>query len=111
LWRDWTGLPFVFALWLCRSNVADSPELKELACKLTQARILLPIYFSEIAEKAPEADWMGRDRLLKYWRDNINYDLDNRKTTGLMTFFRKCSELGLIMSLPDLYFADTGNQD
>lgn len=107
LWRDWTCLPFVFALWLCRRDIADSPDMVELTSRLIKARILLPMYYPEIAEKALETIWMGHDRLLKYWRDNILYDLDNRKISGLNTFFKKCSELKLIESLPDLDFTDT----
>jgi len=102
LWRDWTGLPFVFALWLCRSEVAGTPELEELAGKLVKARDLLPLHYSEAAEKAPEALWMGHDRLLNYWRDNICYDLDENKIKGLALFYQKCFELGLINSVPDL---------
>jgi chorismate dehydratase len=110
LWRDWTGLPFVFALWLSRKDVAGRASLKELANKLIQARLLLPMHYSVIAGEAIETSWMGYDRLIKYWRDNILYDLDRRKITGLMTFFQKCSELGLINSVPDLCFIDMENQ-
>jgi len=110
LWRDWTGLPFVFALWLSRKDVAGRASLKELANKLIQARLLLPMHYSEIAGQAIETSWMGYDRLITYWRDNILYDLDRRKIKGLMTFFQKCSELGLINSVPDLSFIDMANQ-
>jgi chorismate dehydratase len=110
LWRDWTGFPFVFALWLCRNEVADSPVMKELACKLIKARILLPVHYSEIADKSLEAVWMGHDRLLKYWRENIQYDLEKPKLTGLMSFFQKSRELGLIGSVPELCFIDTESQ-
>ncbi|MDD5286752.1 MAG: menaquinone biosynthesis protein [Desulfuromonadaceae bacterium] len=106
LWREWTGLPFVFALWLCRSDVAESPKLKELANNLIQARILLPMHYAEIAERAHEASWMGYDRLLAYWRENIQYDLENRKISGLVTFYKKCRELGLITSVPELCFTE-----
>ena len=105
LWRDWTGLPFVFALWLCRSEVSGWLELKELSTSLIKTRTKLPEYYSTIAEQAPEAKWMGRDKLLSYWRDNISYDLDQRKISGLMMFYQKCSELGLIESVPALTFA------
>lgn len=108
LWRDWTGLPFVFALWLCRSDVADSPEIKLLADRLMQIRMLLPEYYSEIAKDAPEAVWMGQVRLLAYWRENIQYDFEKDKTSGLLTYFQKCSELGLITHVPELHFVDTG---
>jgi chorismate dehydratase len=105
LWRDWTGLPFVFALWLCRRGVADRPDLKELSERLIQTRTKLPDHYTEIAGKAPETLWMGRDRLLAYWRDNISYDLDQRKIFGLKLFYQKCGELGLIESVPALSFA------
>jgi chorismate dehydratase len=110
LWRDWTGLPFVFALWLCRSDVADTPAIKELAYKLLKARILLPVHYSEIADKSFEVAWMGHDRLLTYWRENIQYGLEEQKISGLMTFFQKCGELGLIESVPELHFIDTESQ-
>jgi chorismate dehydratase len=107
LWRDWTGLPFVFALWLCRADVADRPDLKGLADKLMQARMMLPKHYAEIAGSALEASWMGHARLLDYWRENILYDLDKWKISGLMTFFQKCRELELISSVPELFFVDT----
>lgn len=106
VWCDWTGLPFVFALWLCREGIAGSPLIKRLANNLVQARTLLPLHYEEIAEMSPEACWMGHDRLLAYWRDNIQYDLETRKTSGLNLFFTKCRELGLITSVPELRFTE-----
>jgi len=106
IWHDWTGLPFVFALWLCRIDVAENSDLKELAGQLIQTRLLLPEYYPEIAENALESSWMGSDRLLKYWRDNICYVLGKRELAGLVAFYEKCSELGLIASVPDLHFID-----
>lgn len=106
VWRDWTGLPFVFALWLCRDDIAESPLIKRLANNLVQARSLLPLHYAEIAEMSLEAGWMGYDRLIAYWRDNIQYDLEIRKISGLNMFFAKCCELGLITSVPELHFTE-----
>lgn len=107
LWRDWTGLPFVFALWLCRNDVADTLALKKLAGTLIKVRDLLPAHYAEAAGVAPEADWLGHDRLLAYWRDNICYDLDENKKLGLKLFYQKCCETELIHSVPELKFSDS----
>lgn len=105
MWYSWTGHPFVFALWLCRNEVAEGVELKSLARQLVQAKDLVPERLEQIATCAKEACWMGRDRLLAYWRDNISYQLDERAQAGLMLYYTKCFESGLIPAVPSLKFA------
>jgi len=106
LWRDWTGLPFVFALWLCRHEVAETDVLKAVARQLIQAKEQVPSYVTEIVEKVGEADWMGRERVLAYWRNNISYQLDERNIAGLKLFYEKCCQIGLITNLPELAFTE-----
>lgn len=105
MWYAWTGHPFVFALWLCRNEVAEGVELRSLARQLIQAKELVPGQLEQIAAHAKEADWMGHDRLLAYWRDNISYQLDDRAQAGLMLYYAKCFENGLIAAVPTLQFA------
>lgn len=105
LWYSWTGLPFVFALWLCRNEIAGSVELTTLARQLIQAKERVPDQLEKIAAGAKEAGWLGRERLLAYWRDNISYQFDEREQAGLMLYFVKCFEVGLIAALPAVRFA------
>jgi chorismate dehydratase len=105
MWYSWTGKPFVFALWLCRNEVAEGVELKSLARQLVQAKDLVPGRLEQIATYAKEACWMGSDRLLAYWRDNISYQLDERAQAGLKLYYAKCFEEGLIAAVPELQFA------
>ncbi|HXE97437.1 MAG TPA: menaquinone biosynthesis protein [Dongiaceae bacterium] len=105
LWYSWTGFPFVFALWLCRNEVAEEAELKGLASQLIQAKELAPGCLEQIAACAKEVSWMGHERLLEYWRDNISYQLDERAQAGLMLYYTKCFESGLISAVPSLKFA------
>ncbi|MDD2851487.1 MAG: menaquinone biosynthesis protein [Desulfuromonadaceae bacterium] len=104
LWHSWTGYPFVFALWLCRNEIADRIELKELSRRLVQAKILVPQHLEQIVLCTKEVHWMGIDRLLSYWRDNISYHLDKQAQVGLMFYYEKCFECGLINSVPPLRF-------
>lgn len=109
MWYSWTGHPFVFALWLCRNEVAEEEELKNLASRLIQAKELVPGHLEQIATCAKEVDWMGYDRLLAYWRDNISYQLDDRAKAGLMLYYAKCFESGLITAVPTLHFVSPQN--
>lgn len=107
LWYSWTGQPFVFALWLCRNEIAASMEIMNLATRLIKAKESVPEKLDQIAAGAKEAGWLGRDRLLAYWRDNISYQFDERAQAGLMLYFIKCFEVGLISSVPVLRIAKT----
>jgi chorismate dehydratase len=108
LWYRWTGLPFVFALWLCGRQVAESrhAEVWRLAGQLVKAKELAGTAIESIARDAPEALWMGKDRLIDYWRDNISYDLGRRHLEGLALFYRHCTDLGLLKGEPGLRFLE-----
>jgi chorismate dehydratase len=106
LWYEWTGLPFVFALWFCGRKAAGDryAEVARLARHLIASKERACADLDSIAHGAPEAQWMGRDRLVAYWRDNISYDLDRRHLEGLTLFYRYCGELGLLPAEPELHF-------
>jgi chorismate dehydratase len=104
LWHAWTGYPFVFALWLCRKEVSDGVELQDLTRQLLLAKEQVPGNLEQIATCAKEAVWMGSDRLLAYWRDNISYELGECEQSGLLLYYTKCFECGLIGAVPPLHF-------
>lgn len=107
LWHAWTGYPFVFALWLCRREVAGGDEVKSLARQLVQAKELVPGCLEEVATRTPELSWIGHDRLLGYWRTNISYHLNDRAQAGLLLYYTKCAEIGLIPAVPPLSFVSS----
>lgn len=104
LWYAWTGYPFVFALWLCRREIADKVALKKLAACLVSAKAAVPGCLEQVVATAEESGWMGSGRLLEYWRTNISYQLDEQAQAGLLLYYTKCFELGLISSVPVLDF-------
>jgi len=108
LWHDWTGLPFVFALWFCGQQVAKErhAEVVSLASKLIVSKKRACAELEAIAQSSTEAQWMGRERLVAYWRENISYDLENRHLEGLTLFYRYCVELGLLTAEPALHFLE-----
>ncbi len=106
LWHDWTGLPFVFALWLCsRASVEKSwHELCFLNQILEQAKRLAATEYESSAELSPEVAWMGREALIDYWRSNISYELDQEQVCGLQLYYEKLFQAGLIPAIPELVF-------
>lgn len=106
LWHAWTGTPFVFALWLVsrKSMEKHEAELFELADRLQCSKTFAFANLESIADKSRDAVWMGRDRLLEYWRENISYDLGRDHCIGLNRFYLLAAEAGLIENAPALAF-------
>jgi chorismate dehydratase len=108
LWHAWTGLPFVFALWFCTRTAAakQGGDMATLAAQLLTAKDYACRERERIAAEAPEASWMGRERLIAYWRDNISYDLGARHLEGLRLYFGLAAELGLLGRTPEPVFLE-----
>jgi len=104
LWHEWTGLPFVFALWLCTREAVETKAgaLRLLAERLKQCKLTAAAERDLIAAISPDAEWMGTQRLISYWRDNISYDLSAQHRAGLRHFFQLSAELGLLPTAPRL---------
>ena len=113
LWHEWTGLPFVFALWFCtrRAALERTLEVTHLACQLVLAKDRACTDLERIAQSSSEAAWMGRECLITYWRDNISYDLEEEHLEGLRLFYRYCVELGLLPAEPGLHFLATSAEE
>lgn len=80
VWKDWTGLPFVFAVWAGR---ADLP-----AAAIDGLRRAGAVGLPERAS-APEAD-------RAYLTEHIRYDLDDRALMGLRRFVALGQAAGLL---------------
>jgi chorismate dehydratase len=107
LWHDFTGLPFVFALWIVRREAARAKraELSALCRDLIAAKKLACASYPEIAAACREREWLGVAELVDYWR-TISYELTPAHLDGARCFFRHAFEMGLIPTLPELRFFD-----
>lgn len=107
MWHSFTGLPFVFALWIVRREAASEKraELALLCRDLIAAKHLAYESYGEIAAGCAEREWLGVEELVDYWR-TISYELTPAHLEGARLFFRYAFEMGLIPSLPELRFFD-----
>ena len=107
LWHDFTGLPFVFALWIARRDAvrARGSELAALGRDLVAAKKIAYASYAEIAAGCRERAWLAVDQLVDYWQ-TISYELTPAHLQGARLFFRYAFEMGLIPSQPELVFLD-----
>jgi chorismate dehydratase len=90
-WTAWTGLPFVFAMWVARSDV-DNAELAEV---LSAARDRGLRHLSEIAAAEASKLGIGADLATRYLRDNLHFTLGDAEIRGLRRYAELCAERGL----------------
>ncbi len=77
-WKELTGLPFVFAVWV--SNKQLSPEFIEAFTKANDHGLQ---HLDEVINANTEYD------LKKYYTENILYKLDDQKIEGLKAFLKR----------------------
>jgi len=105
LWQDFTGLPFVFALWIIREEVAlqQKADLKRLENQLEDSRSRAFTDLEAVAEEVPERRWMARTDLIDYWR-SMSYDFTEDHRKGLLCYFRLLVKYGFLPEVPKLRF-------
>jgi len=103
LWFQFTGLPFVFALWLLREDaLRDSPqEVYLLHERLVRSKQKALQNFEQIAATLKQNDWTSSSFLINYW-SIISYDLTKSHIAGLKLFYRYAAECKLIECAPTL---------
>ncbi|HLA85731.1 MAG TPA: menaquinone biosynthesis protein [Thermoguttaceae bacterium] len=93
-WAAWTGLPFVFAMWIARPG-ADRPWLDETFAAARDAGVEC---FEQIARRESPVVGISEDFCLSYLRDNLTFRLGPRQRQGLARFFELARGLGLTTS-------------
>lgn len=93
-WRSMTGLPFVFAVWAVRADVADQQQ--SIARDFLVAKREGLARLDQIAADYSNDLKLPRQDLLAYLQDNVNYDLDCENIAGMQRYFDLAAECGLI---------------
>jgi chorismate dehydratase len=105
LWYHFTGLPFVFALWILRREAAAAfPEdIGRLAGQLHESRRHAFRCLQEMAVQLSARTSFPVKELETYWRC-MSYDLTAGHIEGLRLYFTLCCKHGLLATVPDLHF-------
>jgi len=90
-WREWTGLPFCFALWVARDE--ESAAAAEPILAAAKERGLARR--EELAREAAIPMNLPAERLLAYLTARITYDLGDGERAALSKYGESCRRLGL----------------
>lgn len=90
-WYRWTGLPFVFAMWVTREGV----ELGEIETALSAARDRGVSRLEQIAAREAAGLQLSETVAARYLKHNLHFRLGSAERQGLKLFHRLASGLGL----------------
>jgi chorismate dehydratase len=101
-WRDWTGLPMVFAVWAVRRDFAAAhPGLvKEVHEAFLRSRDLCLAELDQVAEAAARWEPFDAATLATYFR-TLDFSLGERQVAGLREFARRAASIGETPALPE----------
>ncbi|WBB65450.1 menaquinone biosynthesis protein [Micromonospora sp. WMMD812] len=100
-WRDWTGLPMVFAVWAVRRDFAAAHPgvVKEVQEAFLRSRDLSLAELDQVAEAGARWEPFDAATLATYFR-TLDFSLGERQVAGLREFARRAAALGEAPALP-----------
>jgi len=100
-WRDWTGLPMVFAVWAARRDFAQRHpgQVKEVHEAFVRSRELCLSELDEVATAAARWEPFDAETLASYFRV-LDFSLGDRQVAGLREFARRAASIGEAPELP-----------
>jgi chorismate dehydratase len=91
-WKDFTGLPFVYAFWtgptgaLTPGDVAALQHAREVG--VARPDLVAKAFFADAGDRAAIGE--------RYLRENIRFRLGDREKAGLERFFELAAEVGVV---------------
>lgn len=104
-WKDFTGLPMVFAVWAVRrSFFAERPdETREVEERLIYSVEQCRGNWDEVVAAAAEV-FPFEPSLLRSYFDQLRYDFNDVYRQGLEEFYRLAVDMGEIARVPEIKF-------
>ncbi|HEX8117874.1 MAG TPA: menaquinone biosynthesis protein [Pyrinomonadaceae bacterium] len=104
LWREFTGLGFVFAMWMADASASERVRAVDFAAARDEGLAAV----EEIAAEYERGLGRPREELIRYLPENISFSLDEEMRDGLELFFRLAHKHGVTQSHRPLRFLGTG---
>ena len=99
-WSEWTGRPFVFAVWAARAGT----DLEHVGALLSEARDNGLRRLAEIASDQAKHYDLSQQDCLRYLEQNIHYYLGDQEKQGMDLYFQHAAKLSLIAEHAQLRF-------
>ncbi|MER8183067.1 menaquinone biosynthesis protein [Kitasatospora sp. NPDC094015] len=91
MWKEWTGLPFVFAVWAARREYADRhPETVAAVHRaFLESRDLSLAEAGKVAAQAARWESFDAPLLERYFSEALDFSLGGRQLAGIAEFARR----------------------
>jgi chorismate dehydratase len=105
VWHDWTGLPFVFGVWVIQRSALELPEecLRTAVDSLIAAKTWGCAHLDDICRQAMPYGLMDYEELNRYYR-GLRFHLSAVEEAGLRAFFSCLKDIGEIGQVPPVEF-------
>lgn len=105
VWYAWTGLPFVFGVWVIQRAALDLPGdmLAKSVDSLLKAKAWGCAHLTEICRQAMPYDLMSYEALYQYYQ-GLGFHLNEIEEKGLLAFFHCLTEIGELTQVPPVEF-------
>ena len=100
LWRKYTGLGFVFAMWMVRDEAVERARMVDFAAARDEGVAQVEHIVAEYKDKIP----MSLQDLRKYLTENIVFRVDESMERGLRLYYELAAKQGLIETVKPLRF-------
>lgn len=100
LWRQYTGLGFVFAMWMIRDDASAAARSLDFA----KAREEGVAAIEEIVDEYEKQLSLSRAEIIAYLTENISFAPDESMTVGLQLYFELAQKHGLIPATEPLRY-------
>lgn len=101
-WNQWTGLPFVFAMWVARRD----EDLDFLGGILSHARDRGIAQIDELVQQHHASYGLTPDQCDDYLRNRLHFYLGPNEKSALSLFYRYAAQLSLVPENTELEFHD-----
>jgi chorismate dehydratase len=104
-WREWTGLPVVFAVWAARRAYFEShpQEVLEAHRAILESKRWGLEHLEEVIEEAQKRTMLPSETLKAYF-SKLSYDLDAPLQKGLSLYLEKAAVCGLLQKIGPFEF-------
>jgi chorismate dehydratase len=91
-WKRWTGLPFVFAVWVAQRSTPVADAL-QVHARLIESRDWGLLHLDQLVAQASSATGVARRACAEYL-SGLDYRLSHAHLAGLTDFFRRLADAG-----------------
>lgn len=102
MWYEWTGLPFVFAMWVAHSDADTSGIAEALAAARDQGVAAVEQIARHEAPKLRLTESVAHH----YLTENLHYHMTSAERNGLQLFHELASQHNLVNQNANLVFSD-----